>query len=74
VYHFFRLRDVTSKGQGGHNSPGAESLREAPKSPENVMSSFFNTVNLIAKELKFEHGGTKLASCPGRHVTSLRHC
>ena len=33
---------------------------------------FFNTVNLLPKDLSFEHGGTKLASCPGRHLTSLR--
>jgi len=59
-------------GQGGHNSPGAESLRGAPKSPKNVPSTFFNTVYLLPKDLWFEHGGAKLASCPGRHLTSSR--
>jgi len=38
----------------GHNSPGAESLRRAPKSPDKVTS----------KNLRFEHWGAKLASCP----------
>ena len=59
-------------GQGEHNSPGAESLRGVPKSSNNVTSAFFNTVRLLPKGLIFEHGGAKLASCPGRHLTSLR--
>ena len=44
----------------------------APKSPNNVTSTFFNTVHLLSKDIKFEHGGAKLASCPGRCPTSLR--
>jgi len=45
------------------------------KDPKNVKSStFFNTVHLLPKDLSFEHGGAKLASCPGRHLTSLRLC
>jgi len=40
----------------------------ASKSSKNVTSTFFNTVNLLPKELRFEHGGVKLASCPGRHL------
>ena len=27
-----------------------------------------------AKDLRFEHGGAKHVSCPGRHLTSLRPC
>jgi len=42
-----------------------------PKSPKNVASTFFNTVNLLQKELRFEHGSAKLAFCPGRHPTLL---
>jgi len=53
---------------------GAELLREAPKSPNNVTSTFFNTVNLLSKELRFDHGGAKLVFCSGHHVTSLRPC
>jgi len=45
-----------------------------PKSPKNVTSTFFNTINLLSKELRFEHRGAKLASCPGDHLTSLRPC
>jgi len=30
---------------------------------------YFNSVHLYPKNPKFEHGGAKLASCPGRHVT-----
>ena len=46
----------------------------APKSPNNVASTFFNPVHSLPKDLKFEHGGAKLDSCPGRHLTSVRPC
>jgi len=46
----------------------------APRSPNNVASTFFKTVNLLPKDLSFEHGGAKLASYPGPHLTSLRPC
>ena len=65
-------------GKVGHNSPGAESLRcgnclrVAPKSPSNAKRTFFNTVNLLAKDLRFEHGGAKLASCHVRYLTLWR--
>jgi len=36
---------------------GAEVLREPPKSPNNVTRTFFNTVKLLSKELRFDHGG-----------------
>jgi len=66
-------RGVTKGGQGGNNSPGANSLwrrwitarapellLEAPKSPNNVTGTFFNTANLPSKELRFDHRGAKL--------------
>jgi len=55
---------------------GAKRLQGAPKSPNNVTSAFFNTVNVLPKDLIFERGGAKLASCPGRHnlVTPLIAC
>ena len=74
------LRGVTTGRQGGHNSPGAESLWgrgmtvRAPKSPNNVTSTLFNTVHLLPKDLRFEHGRGKLAYCPGRHLTSFHPC
>jgi len=46
----------------------------APKSPNNVTSTFFNTTHLLPKDLCFEHGGAKLASCPWRHLASLHPC
>ena len=46
----------------------------APKSPNNVTITFFSTAHLIPTDLKFDHGGTKLASCPRRCLTSLRPC
>ena len=71
-------RGVTKGGRGvtipratNHNGD-AESLRGARKSPNSAVSSSFNTVDLLPKDLRFEHRGAKLASCPGRHLTSLR--
>jgi len=58
-------RGVTREGQGEQNSPGAESLRGAPKSTDKVTGTFFNRVQLLPKDLRFDHGGAKLASCPG---------
>ena len=60
--------------------PGAESLwgrwntAGAPKNPNNVTRTFFNTVHLLPEDLRFENGGAKLEFCPGRHLTSLRPC
>ena len=53
---------------------GAKWLREAPESPNNVTCTFFNAVNLLPKDLRFERGGAKLVSCPWCHLTSLRPC
>jgi len=41
-------------------------MPRAPKSPNNVAHTFFNTVHLLPKDLSFQHGVAKLASCPGR--------
>jgi len=58
-------------GKGRNNSPGAESLRGRQKAQQ-CYEYFFITVHLLPKGLKFEHGSAKLASCPWRHLTSLR--
>jgi len=52
--------------QGEHSATDADSLG-APKTPNNVVNSF-STVHLLPKDLKFEHGGAKLVSCPGRYL------
>jgi len=58
--------------QGGHNPQtpnhygGAEWLRGTQKIPNHVWRTFFNTVNLLPKDVSFEHGDAKLASFPGR--------
>ena len=55
------------------NSRGAESLWRpqitagASKSPSNV----YNTAHLLPKDLRFDHGGPKLAFFPGCDLTSL---
>jgi len=56
----------TEGGAMGHNAPGDESLG-AQKSPNNIASTFFNTIYLLP-------GGAKLVVCPGRHPTSVRPC
>ena len=73
------------KGQGGaitrapNHFGGAEILRGrqiiagTPKNPNKVTRTFFNTVHLLPEDLRFEHRGAKLASCPGRNLTSLCH-
>ena len=49
----------------GHNSPGSESLRGTPKNPNNVKSTYVNTVNLLPKNIRFEHGAPNLLLGPG---------
>ena len=60
-------------GKGGA-IPRALNHSGGDKCPNNIASTFFCTVHLLPKDLGFEHGGAKLASCPGRHLTSLRPC
>jgi len=67
-------RDVTKGGARREQFPGWRITMGAPKSPSNVTSILFKTVHLLPTDLRFEHGGAKLASCPGRHLTSLRPC
>jgi len=62
-----------SDGARGHNSPSTESLW-GEKIPNNVISTFFKTLHLLPKDLRFEHGCGKLVSCPRCHLTSLRPC
>jgi len=35
---------------------------------------YFLQYSTFASDLSFEHGGAKLASSPGRYLTSLRPC
>jgi len=69
--HGLHCRGVTRERLLFYRAPnhygGAENLNR-------ITSAFFNTVYLLPKDLRFEHGGAKLASCPGRHLTSLRLC
>jgi len=41
----------------GAQFPGRQITMGAPKRPNNVTSTFFNTVHSLRKELSFEHGG-----------------
>jgi len=58
---------------GVPNHCGARGMTvRASKKPNNVTGTFFKTIHLLPKDLRFEHGGTELASCPGCHLISLR--
>jgi len=48
------------EGQGGRTCPDAEKLTMSQ-----VLSS---TAHLLPEDLRFEHRGAKLVSCPGRHL------
>jgi len=62
--------------EGGNEAQfsGRRITAGTPKSAKNVASTFFNALILLPKDLRFKHWGAKLASCPGRHLTSLRPC
>jgi len=73
-YHF--NQDITRAERGaqflgGPVTMGRRMTTGSPKSHNNVTSTFFNTLHLLPKYLRFERGGGKLASCPRRHLTSL---
>ena len=67
-------RGVTRGGtipQSPSHHGGAKSLRGLPKSPK--MSQVLSSMQYIFFPTTcFEHGGAKLVSCPGHHLTSLR--
>jgi len=69
-----------ARGDKRERSPGAESLwgrritAEGAGSLNNVTRTAVNRVHLLPKNLICGHGGGKLASCPWRHLTSLRPC
>ena len=66
------LAQGRTDGGQGNTIPRALNHWGAPKSPNNVARTFFNTAHLLRKGLKFEHGGVKLVSCPGCHLASVR--
>jgi len=75
-------RGVTSGGQGGHNSPGAESIPGRritaweEKSPNNVTSTFLNTVHCFRKTSGSNIGAQTsfLPRAPSNLVTPLIEC
>jgi len=61
----------------GAQFPGHRITTGAPNdcgAAEMSQSTFFNTVHLLPRYLRFDHGGAKPASCPGLHLTSLHLC
>jgi len=74
LYVYYAIQGRNERGKEVSNSPGAESLRGTPKIPISTTSAFFNPLHMFPKDLRFEHRGAKVASCPGRHLTPLRLC
>jgi len=69
-------RGAYQVGQEGYSAPGAEESQQRRKCFLQHCtflqhSAFFNTVYVIPKDLRFEHGGLFY---PGRHLTSVRPC
>jgi len=52
-------------GNEGHNSSGAESLRGVEKSPNNVSTTFFNTVRCFRNTSGSNIGAPNLLLTPG---------
>jgi len=63
-----------NEGDKGAQFPGHRITVAGAEKSQQCTSAFFNTVNLLPKDLGFEHGGAKLVFCPERHLTSLRPC
>ena len=53
-----------TRGARGEQFPGRRMTASAPKSPNNVTSTFFNTVRLLPKDLRFEHRGPNFLLAP----------
>jgi len=49
----------------GAQFPGGRMTAGCAESPNNVTSTFLNTVHLLPKDPKLDHGGAKLALAPG---------
>jgi len=54
-----------------HRAPNHCGGRRKVPTMLQVLSS---TAHLLPEDLRVEHGGAKLTSCTGRHLTSLRPC
>jgi len=65
----FICRAGAYRGGKGQNDPCAESLGSRKRQ---YCKYCLQYVNVLPKDLKFEHRGAKLVSCPGRHLTSVR--
>jgi len=50
-----------------HQGAKRVTILRTPKSPKNVTSTFFNTVHLLPKDSRFEHGG----AAPGLFLASV---
>jgi len=54
----WRQFEVSTRGvTTGAQFPGRRIIMGVPKNPNNVTSTFFNTVHLLPKDLRCKHGG-----------------
>jgi len=61
----FEMPRGVTMGTRGAQFLGPEITEKDAEKGQNVTSTFFKTVHLFPKDLRFEHGGAKVASFPG---------
>jgi len=62
-----------NEGGKGPQCPGLRISVGVEKSQQ-CRKYFLHYSTFTSERLRFEHGGAKLVSCPGRHLTSIRPC
>jgi len=70
--NYYTFGIVLGYHQGRNERGEGGTMPRAPKSLNNVASTFFNTEHLLPKDLSLENRGAKLASWPGHHLTPVR--
>jgi len=53
---------------------GCRMTAESAEKSQQCLKYLLQYSTFASENLSFEHGGAKLASCPGRYLTSLRPC
>ena len=64
TYHCRGTNRGVTRGEKGLQLPRRRNIAGAPKGPTNVASTYFNTVHLLPKDLRYEHGGPKFVVAP----------
>jgi len=71
LYDLFQHVQEPNEGDKGSAIPWAQNHNGSTKKSQQCLRAFFNTVHLFPKT-SGSNMGTKLAFCPGHHLTLLR--